>query len=153
MRKCMTVFIALALLAAGGAAWAADTNTLTVRASVSPTCRFSTPTSLLDFGVLDPSTGGNVSQSAMTNFWCTSGVVTDAITPGNGSNWSGTSRQMVGPGGHLIPYSLVLTASAGPNQGPSIPRTLTIAGGVLGTDYTGKNSGNYSDSVVLSIDP
>ena len=30
MRKSMTVFIVLAVLAAGGAAWALDTNTLTV---------------------------------------------------------------------------------------------------------------------------
>jgi len=131
MRKSMTVFIALAVLATGGAAWAADSNTLTVQASVAPTCRFSTPTSLLDFGVLDPFSGANVSLSTTTNFWCTSGVVTDVITAGNGSNWSGTSRQMSGPGGHLIPYSLALTASAGPNQGPLAPRTLTLAGGVL----------------------
>ncbi|HWS15057.1 MAG TPA: spore coat protein U domain-containing protein [Candidatus Methylomirabilis sp.] len=153
MKKSMTVFIALALLALGGAAWAADSNTLTVQASVAPTCRFSSATSLLDFGALDPFTGPNVNISTTTNFWCTSGVVTDAIAAGNGANWSGTSRQMAGPGGHLIPYSLGLLASAGPNLGPSAPRTLTISGGILGADYMTKNAGNYSDTVTLTITP
>jgi hypothetical protein len=31
MKKCLTVMIALAVLAAGGAAWAADTNTFCLR--------------------------------------------------------------------------------------------------------------------------
>ncbi len=62
MRKCMVVFIALAVLAAGGAAWA-DTNTLTVTASVKGTCKFSSPTSTLNFGALDPASPVDVSGS------------------------------------------------------------------------------------------
>ena len=153
MKKSMTILIALAVLAAGGAAWAADTNTLTVRASVAPTCRFSTPTSLLDFGLLVPGSGLDVTGSATTNFWCTSGVITDAITAGNGLHYSGTSRQVMGPGGSLIPYSLTFAAGGGANVGPSAPRTLTLSGGILYAGYSGAPGGDYFDTVVLSITP
>lgn len=153
MRKSISVFIALAVLAAGGAAWASDTNTLTVNASVTGTCKFSTATSTLNFGALDPSTPVLVNGSATTQFWCTKGVTTGAVTAGNGVNWSGSSRRMAGPGGDLIPYSLTLTPDGNPNAGPVPPRTLTIAGAVLAADYTGVSAGSYSDTVTLSITP
>lgn len=154
MKKSMAVFIALALLAAGGAAWALDTNTLTVSASVTGTCKFQAPkTSTLDFGSLDPSNPVLVNGSGTTQFWCTKGVSTDAITADLGANPSGTTRRMAGPGGDFIPYSLVLTPVAGVNAGPASPRTLTIAGSVLAADYTGVSAGNYADTVTLTINP
>jgi spore coat protein U-like protein len=153
MRKSMMVFIALAVLAAGGAAWALDTNTLTVSASVTGTCKFSTATSMLNFGALDPSTPVLVPGSSSTQFWCTKGVTTGAVTAGNGVNYLGTSRRMAGPGGDFIPYSLTLTPDGNPNAGPGSPRTLTIAGTVLAAAYTGVSEGSYSDTVTLSITP
>jgi len=153
MRKSIPVFIALAVLAAGGAAWASDTNTLTVTASVTGTCKFSSTTSSLDFGALDPSNAVIVNGSASTQFWCTKGVTTDVMTAGNGGHHNGTSRQMAGPGGDLIPYSLTLSPVAGANAGPASPRTLNIAGSVQAADYTSKAAGSYSDTVTLSITP
>jgi len=153
MRKCMVVFMALAVLAAGGAAWAADTNTLTVSASVTPTCKFSSTTSTLNFGALDPSVGGNVNGSTTTQFWCTKGVTTDDVTASLGQNPAGTVRQMRDSAStDLIPYSLTLT-KAGTNAGPASSRTLTIAGTVLAADYTAKSAGSYSDTVTLTISP
>ena len=153
MRKSMAVFIALAVLAAGGAAWALDTNTLTVQASVLGTCKFSTATSTLNFGALDPSSPVLVNGSSSTQFWCTKGVTTGAVTATNGTNWSGSSRRMAGPGGDLIPYSLSITPDGNPNAGPASPRTLGIAGTVLAADYTGVSAGSYSDTVTLTINP
>ena len=154
MRKSLTVFIALAVLVAGGAAWALDTNTLTVTASVTGTCRFQAPkTSTLDFGALDPANPVPVNGSGTTQFWCTKGVTTDAVSAGNGANYSGTSRRMAGPGGDFIPYSLTLTPDGNPNAGPASPRTLAIAGTVLAADYTGVGAGSYSDTVTLTINP
>lgn len=155
MRKSMAVFIALAVFAAGGAAWAADTNTLTVSASVVGTCKFTAPkTSTLDFGPLDPSVGGNVSGSAITQFWCTKGVTTDLITANMGLNPAGATRQMRDSVSlDLIPYSLTLSPVAGANAGPTSPRTLGISGTVLAADYTSKAAGSYSDTVTLTIAP
>jgi spore coat protein U-like protein len=154
MKKSMAVFIVLAVLAAGGAAWAVDTNTLTVSASVTGTCKFQAPkTSTLDFGALDPSNPVLVNGSGTTQFWCTKGISTDVITANLGANPSGTTRRMAGPGGDFIPYSLVLTPIAGVNAGPTLPRTLNITGSVLAADYTGVSTGNYSDTVTLTINP
>jgi len=154
MRKSMAVFIALAVLAAGGAAWAAGSNTLTVQASVGGTCKFSTLTSTLDFGALDPSSAANGTGSTTTNFWCTKGVSTDTISAGNGAHYTGTKNAMLDSvSGDVIPYTLALTKDGLGNNGPGFPRTLTIDGTVLNADYIGKTAGNYSDTVTLTINP
>jgi spore coat protein U-like protein len=156
MRKSITVFIVLAVLAAGGAAWALDTNTLTVNASVVGTCKFSAATSTLNFGALDPSTPVAVNGSAAPQFWCTKGVATDVIIANLGLNQVAGVRQMkdtAGGGTDLIPYSLTLTPSAGPNLGPGSPRTLNIAGIIAANTYSGVAASTYSDTVTLSITP
>lgn len=158
MKKLLAITAAAAMLAMAGTAMAADSNTLTVTASVTGTCKFSTPkTSTLDFGALDPSVGTNVNGSTTTQFWCTKGVTTDTISAGNGSHWEAevaAKRHMMDTvSGDFIPYSLTLTKDGNANAGPASPRTLTIAGQVLGTDYTAKTAGSYTDTVVLNITP
>ncbi len=152
MKKLVGLMMVLGLVLLTGVAFSADNNTLTVSATVTGTCKFSSATSSLSFGTLDPSVGGNVNASNTTQFWCTKGV-TETVAAGNGAHYSGTSRQMIEAGGDLIPYSLALAKDANINQGPGSPRTLTISGTVLGTDYTGKTAGNYSDIVTLTITP
>lgn len=153
MKPFFAVAIAIALIAVAGPGMALDQNTLTVSANVLPTCKFSSTTSTLDFGTLDPSSGANVPGTGTTNFWCTKGVTTEAFSAGNGNNFSGGSRRMAGPAGDYIPYSLTLTPDGAANAGPTAPRTLAIAGTVLGSDYTGKATGAYSDTVVISLTP
>lgn len=157
MRKNKVFFIALAVLAAGGAAWGADTNTLTVSASVKGTCKFSSSTSTLAFGQLDPSSSAPVNATNTTNFWCTKNISTSiALAAGMGSNppsAEGKRQMKDSVSNDLIPYSLTLSADSGPNQGPAFPRTLTISGTVLAVDYIGKSEGSYSDSVLLTFTP
>jgi spore coat protein U-like protein len=154
MKKILATITAAAVIAMAGSALAAN-NTLTVQASVTGTCKFSSATSTLDFGALDPSVASNVDASSTTLFWCTKGV-TETIAATNGSNWSGSKRQMkdaaVG-GVDLIPYTLSLVKDGNSNAGPGAPRTLTINGQVLGSDYAGKTASSYSDTVTLSITP
>ena len=154
MNKFIIAIITLAILSMAGAVMAADTANLTVSATVVGTCKFSV-VGALNFGNLDPSVGSDVNASDnTTQFWCTKGVAAETITADNGSNWSGISRQMLdGVSTDLIAYSLTLTKDANPNAGPTSPRALTISGTVLGVDYVGKSAGNYSDTVVLTINP
>jgi spore coat protein U-like protein len=155
MKKLLGLAMVLGLVLLTGVAFAADTNTLTVQASVLGTCKFVAPkTSTLDFGSLDPSVGNNVNASTTTQFWCTKGVTTDVVSAGNGSHYSGGTRNMLDAvSTDLIPYTLTLAKDGNPNAGPTSPRTLTISGQVLGTDYVGKSAGNYSDTVIISINP
>ncbi len=153
MKKSMAVFIALATLAAGVAAWA-DTNTLTVQASVTGTCKFSAATSTVNFGALDPSSAADASGSTTTNFWCTKGVTTDSIAADTGLNPAGGVRQMKDLAGtDLIPYSLTLLADGSSNAGPLSPRTLTITASITNANYVTKTAGSYADTVVLTITP
>jgi len=155
MRKGLVFWIAAAVIVTAGAAWAADTNTLTVRASVAGTCKFTAPkTSTLDFPPLDPSVGTDVSGSTTTTFWCTKGVGTDSFNADLGVNATALPRKMKDAvSNDLIPYTLTLTKDALPNAGPNAPRTLTIAGNISGADYTGKSTGNYADTVIITINP
>jgi hypothetical protein len=154
MKRILAVAIAVGLVAAAGPGMAADSNTLTVQASVRGTCKFSSTTSILGFGTLDPSVGTDVNGSTTVQFWCTKGVTTDSITASNGNNFAGGKRGMMDTvSSEVIPYTLALDPGISPNAGPSSPRTLTITGSVLGADYTAKSAGDYSDSVTLSINP
>lgn len=154
MKKVLALAAVAALMGMAGMAMAQDTTNLTVQASVTGTCKFSGAPEALNFGPLDPSVGTNVIASTTTKFWCTKGVTTESFSAGNGSNWSGSKRQMkdtaVG-GSDVIPYTLNLTPDGLANGGPGTLRTLTIDGGILGSDYTGKTASSYSDVVVLTI--
>ncbi len=152
MKKLAVVMVAMMIVGMAATAMAADTNTLTVSATVQGACKFVSTTSTLAFGALDPSVGTNVNGTGTTQFWCTKGV-TESITADNGLNFA-ASRQMKDPvSTDVIPYSLTLTPDGNPNSGPTSPRTLTIAGTVLGTDYITKTAGSYSDTVMLTITP
>ncbi|NJD63581.1 MAG: hypothetical protein FIA93_12795 [Deltaproteobacteria bacterium] len=154
MKTVFTAAFAVALIAMAGYGMASDTNTLTVQASVLGTCKFVSTTSTLGFGALDPSAGTDVNGSSTTQFWCTKGVATDAVSAGNGLNFVGGKRGMKDAvSGDVIPYTLSLAKDGLSNGGPTVPRTLTIAGNVLGADYTGKAAGSYSDTVTITITP
>ncbi len=138
-----------------GAGMAFDTNTVTVQASVVGTCKFQAPkTSTLNFGSLDPSAGSDVTGSTTTQFWCTKGVISDAFAAENGLHYDGAKRNMQDAvSGDVIPYTLGLSKDLNSNEGPTAPRTLTISGSILGTDYTGKTAGSYSDTVTITLNP
>jgi spore coat protein U-like protein len=153
MKKTALVIVVMTIVALAGVAMALDSNTLTVTASVVGTCKFNSATSTLAFGSLDPSAASDANLSTSVQFWCTKGTI-ETLTPGQGNNWSGTSRQIKDAvSGDVIPYGLILTPDGSANAGPASPRTLTIAGSILGTDYTTVSAGDYADTVTITINP
>lgn len=153
-RGFLTAVVAVTVFAVAGTVFAAGNTTVTVSAAVLGTCKFVSGTAALAFGTLDPAAGTDVNASGTTQFWCTKGVTTDAAGADNGLYWDGSKRNMRDTvSGDSIPYTMSLTPDANPNAGPVSPRTLTINGSVLGTDYTGKSAGSYADTVVLTITP
>jgi spore coat protein U-like protein len=154
MRKSITVFIALAVLAAGGAAWAADSTTVAVSATVTPVCKFNS-SGAISFA-LDPSVGGNV-PGAITQptFWCTKSVsytLGDDFGVNEAVANTAPRRMKHALLGEYIPYSFTYTTT-GTGNGASSPITMDIASQVLGTDYASASSGAYSDTVTLTIAP
>ncbi len=153
MKNLLVGLIAVGMILITGAALAAGNNTLTVQASVTGTCKFSSPTSTLSFGSLDPAVGTDVNGSTITQFWCTKGT-TETLSANDGANFSGGKKNMKHTTGtDLIPYTLSLSPDGDSNAGPASPRTLTINGQILGADYTGKTAGDYADTVTLDIKP
>jgi len=152
MRKCMTVFIALALLAAGGAAWAA-TTTVGVSANVVGTCQvtntFGDPQ--IAFGQLDqvtaPPVTGVVTQPT---FWCTKNT-TASIGDDLGANDAAGVYRMTN-GTDFIAYTFTYTASA-PGTGKTTPITMDIAASIPAGTYSDVSAGSYADSILLTITP
>lgn len=155
MRFRLAVPVVVVAMFVAGSGWAADSATLTVQAMVTPTCMFQAPrTATLNFGSLNPG-GGDVTQSATAQFWCTAGVSNLAFAVGNGLNFAAGKRGMKhATFADVIPYSIdSVTPDGNPNAGPLSPRTVTIQGSVLGTDYASVTAGTYSDTVIVSITP
>jgi spore coat protein U-like protein len=152
MKKSMAVFIALAVLAAGGAAWAA-TTTVPVTATVVGTCKV-TATGSVAFGNLDATldtlVNGIVTQP---KFWCTKGA-SYTIIDDNGKNESGTTFQMKHATDitELIPYTFTYAITGGTGIGPASPVTMDIVSTVP-PGYSGALAGEYSDTVTLTISP
>ncbi|OPY65846.1 MAG: hypothetical protein A4E63_02827 [Syntrophorhabdus sp. PtaU1.Bin050] len=153
MKKILSMVMVIGMLAIASGALASGTNTLTVTATVTGTCKFVSTTSTLNFGALDPSSSSDVNGSGTTTFWCTKGT-TQTLSANNGANWDGSKRNMKdSASGDQIPYTLTLAPDGGTNQGPGSPRTLTISGTILNADYVSKTAGSYTDTVTLNITP
>jgi spore coat protein U-like protein len=152
MRKSMAVFIALAVLAAGGAAWAA-TTTVAVSANVVGTCQVTNTNGapLVAFGQLDqvgaPLVDGAVTQPT---FWCTKNT-TYTIGDDLGANDSAGVYRMTN-GTDFIAYTFTYTGSA-PGTGRTTPITMDISASIPAGTYSDVSAGSYADSVLLTISP
>lgn len=156
MKSIFAVATAIALIAVAGPGMAAGTASLSVTATVSPACGFSTvPTTAVAF-TIDPgstavanSTGGSVSA------WCTTGQ-NGIVTIGAGLNDSGGNKRMVSlnaPGTPIV-YTLSMPVTAVVGAGRSNATVLTVNGQVQPIDFQNANPAvDYTDTVTLTINP
>jgi spore coat protein U-like protein len=155
MVKRIILIVAIAMIAFSGLALAADTNTVTVTANVVGTCKFTSATSTLAFGALDPSSAADGTAIATTTFWCTRNA-SYSIGDNDGLHESGPNlnrMQNTLDAAEYIPYSFSYNPASGSGNGPAAPITLTMNGLINNADYVNAASGAYSDTVVLSITP
>jgi spore coat protein U-like protein len=153
MKKLLGMVMVLGLVLSTGVAFAADTNTLTVQASVVGTCKFSSGTSTLDFGALDPSSTSDGAATTTVNFWCTN-KAGYTVAANNGAHFGSSSKRMQGPtAADLIPYALSYNPITGTGSGKTTPIVLSLTGSILNADYVNAAVGSYSDTVALSITP
>lgn len=161
MKRIVGVFIAALLVGMAGISWAADTNTLSVGASVLGTCKFASATSSIALGNLDPSGSGNPTGSTNVNFWCTKGQ-TVTVTHDMGAHEAvadtAPPRLFHATTGapdidDWIPYTLTLTPSGTTGLGKTAPIQLAIQVDIQNSDYVDAQVGSYADTVVISINP
>ena len=155
MKRVIIVLGVLTFVSMAAVAMAADTATLTVRATVSQTCRFQggpNPSLTLDFGALDPVAAPVVNTSTSIQFNCNG--VAPTVTANNGNNFSGSRRMSDGAATpSFIPYSLTLTPAPNGTEGWGTPRTLTIDGQIAALAYQDFPAGAYTDSVTITLTP
>ena len=154
MKKLLTVLVSVAFLAmAAGAAMAADSNTVTVSASITGTCKFNSATSTLAFGALDPTLTSDATVTGSTTFWCTKGA-SYTVSGNNGANASGVQKRMVHATlTEYIPYAMSFSPTSGTGAGKTTAVTLSLSGTIANADYINASAGAYTDTVVLSITP
>lgn len=137
----------------------AASSTVSVAAVVlsKSNCKFNSATAALNLGSLDPANPVDKTVSTSITFICrgSANPATFSITDDDGlyktaPNANRMRHTTVTT--EYLPYSFTLNPASG-----TVPKntnqTLTISGTVTGTDYQNAYIGNYSDSVVISIDP
>lgn len=122
-------------LLAAAPAMAGNSNTLTATATVQAVCNFTTTTSTLAFGAIDPTGTGPVTATTSIAYACTAGQAPTLTMPAGGTMASGANN---------LAFSL-----ANNNTGSAINITGTVAQAA----YQAAPAGNYSGTVTYTIAP
>lgn len=153
MTRLAKIAVAVSLTLAAGIA-AADTQSLSVTASVTGVCKFNSgQTPVLAFGAIDPSGTADATASANVTYRCTKGTSATVATGVTGS------RSLTGSGtaaGDSMTYQLAFT-SGGTNTGTGFGAgqdlTLGLGGTITSTNYQNKTAGAYAETVTLTVTP
>jgi spore coat protein U-like protein len=143
-----------AIAAASTFASAGDTQNLSVTATVTGLCKFSSAAQTFTFGTLDPSAAVLTNGSgASVTYKCTKGTAATSVSAGNGLNFVGSRRMTNGT--DFIPYTLTVAGGTQTGLGFSAGKdlSLTLTGSVAAAAYQDVSSGNYADTVVLTVAP
>lgn len=158
------VILILSIFVTAGIGYAADASSVSVTATVVSrgTCWFNTETSSLSFGNLDPSNPVDVNATTSVTFRCLRGFllwrqVTFFIGDDDGLYETGSDANRMRHSTIMteyLPYSFHLHPTSGTVLGnPFNTYTVSISGTVRGVDYQDATMGDYSDRVVISIEP
>lgn len=141
-RNVIKTLAAAALTLCAGYAAAADTQTISVTASVSAVCKFSGTAATIAFGVIDPSSAaGDKTATVTVPYKCTKNltpsVTTGAIVP-------------LTSGGNTMAFTLdtfIVVPGAGFSTAVDATSTARIADGI----WQDAPAGGYTGSVVVNI--
>jgi spore coat protein U-like protein len=159
----MKIFILIAMIVwlsfLDESVWAASTSSVTVTATVlsKNQCKFSTTTAALGFGNLDSANPINKTVNTSITFRCmgSSPIASFLINDDDGLYETGPNANRMRHstlGAEYIPYSFTLNPRTG-NVPKNTLQTLTISGTVNGIDYQNAATGNYSDTVIITLEP
>jgi hypothetical protein len=103
----------------------------------------------LNFGTLNPLTGGTVTANATLQVGDCNGAQTMLVTV------SSTSQTLTGPGGAIIAYSITNGSFAGTAAGPgnNTYKAVTFTGTIIQSAYANAVAGSYAGSVTVSVSP
>ncbi|QLG89478.1 spore coat protein U domain-containing protein [Chitinibacter bivalviorum] len=130
-------------------AWAGSSSTLQLHILVLGGCNFKNWGDVtMDFGNL---AGGDKSISTRVPVNCSTGS-NFKVTLDNGLHANGTQRRLAQKNGAgRVPYSLIATPDSGTGSGRDFEINLTAT--VTQNDYQASPIGQYSDTVIMTIEP
>jgi spore coat protein U-like protein len=154
--------IAVAVIAVTGAASAGGTHVISVSASVTGACVVNTATSTLDFGTLNPVSGGTVNATwSGGTFRCTNGT-TYTVASNDGlweSSSGGANNRMklstasdCTTATNCIRYTLT-SNTGGTGSGMTTNISFAVTGQTTLADYQNAAEGSYADTVTLTVAP
>lgn len=159
LRPAAAGFAFLLLIAPCGPALAASNAVVSVSAVIlsRSNCQFSTRAAVLAFGDLDPGNPVDVTVSAPLTFRCNGGppTVVYLASDDDGSSETGPDANRMQHAtlpGTFLPYQFSVSPVSG-TVPRNTPQILTVTGTVRGADYQPAAPGDYSDTVVVSIEP
>lgn len=141
--KLVTLLIGMIGILTTGNALSADTATVDVTAVVQGTCSFDTTTYNLDFGVIDPASGADVTASVDLAFTCS-----------NGTSWTLTDVngvQTMSDGTNNLTYNIAQTATTGTGSGST--QNVTLDGTIAVADFSTATPSLYTDTLTIDITP
>ncbi len=147
------------MLLSAAPALAASSIAVAVSASIltKSNCQFTTKAAALAFGNLDPGNPVDVTVSAAIGFRCNGGppMAVFLVTDDDGLSETAPDANRMRHGilpGTFLPYAFSVTPGSG-SVPRNTPQTLTVTGTVRGADYQAAPPGDYSDTVLISINP
>jgi spore coat protein U-like protein len=142
---------AAAILSLGAGLSAADTQNMSVSATISPKCQFdTTATPTMAFGTaIDPSGTSNITAEASIVYKCTKGTSPSSLAPTSG----GLSRTMAN-GSDTLAYTLVFDAvKPGTGFSTGKQQTIKVTGTITPAQFNDAVAVSYTESVSLTIAP
>jgi spore coat protein U-like protein len=138
----------------------ADTGTLSVSASITPTCKLASVPPMAF--TLNPTSALDATQTSGVTYRCTKGTAPTGFTVGGASAAtgfsSGTTNALVGTGTNTdkLQYSIAWAnpTTAGTGLGTGVtPVTVTLTGTILNAQFVNATADTYSGSVAVVITP
>lgn len=134
-----------------GYAAATDSQTLAASATVTPICKFSTTSTPLAFGSIDPSLSADKVVTANVLYKCTKGTASAGVTATGGLTRTMSSTTPV----DTMAYTLALSGDTqtGTGFGSGKDLTMVVTGTITALQYQNVSAATYSENVTLNITP
>ena len=154
MKKILLASMIAAAFGASTSAFAGNTQTMAVSATITGTCKLQSSTAMA-FGSIDPSSLTAATATAAVTYKCTSGTAPTALTAVGANDSAGQKRMLTGASTYMN-YSIAFTAptTAGNGFGTgSTATTVSVTGTVAVADFSNAVAGAYADTLTFTIAP
>ena len=150
--KLMTALVTAALTMGLGAAYGADSHTITVSAAVAGNCKFQGASTSTISLTIDAAATTTINQIGNVTYRCTNGTA-PAFVMASGSTASGTGGNLI-QGAESIPYTYSSTnTGAGTGMGGGNDKTLAVTVSVNQANAASVTPGTYTDTIAVTLTP